>query len=68
MRRCRGADGAVTPGLSAIGRPTEDSVIGNDTLSRTLHPQAERWARGVVQRCRARYLAEVRGLRQRAPA
>ena len=34
---------------SAIGRPTEDSVIGNDTLSRTLHPHADRWARRVAQ-------------------
>ena len=31
-----------------IGRPTEDSVIGNDTLSRTLHPHADRWAQRVV--------------------
>ena len=30
---CRGRDGSVSLGLSAIGRPTEDSVIGNDTLS-----------------------------------
>jgi uncharacterized NAD(P)/FAD-binding protein YdhS len=47
---CRAADLTLTPGLAAIGRPTEDSVIGNDTLSRTLHPQADRWARRVVER------------------
>jgi diaminopimelate decarboxylase len=51
---CRGVDGSATPGLAAIGRPTEDSVIGNDTLSRTLHPLADRWARGVVERSRRR--------------
>ena len=49
---CRGRDGSITPGLSAVGRPTEDSVIGNDTLSRTLHPQADRWARRIVARSR----------------
>ena len=48
---CIGADGNHSPGLAAIGRPTEDSVIGNDTLSRTLHPNADRWARGVAERC-----------------
>lgn len=47
---CIGAGGAHTPGLSAIGRPTEDWVIGNDTLDRTLHPQADRWARRIVRR------------------
>jgi diaminopimelate decarboxylase len=41
---CRAADGSITPGLAAIGRLTEDAVIGNDTLSRTLHPEADRWA------------------------
>ncbi len=45
---CIGCDGRLTPGLSAIGRPTEDSVIGNDTLSRSLHPQAAAWARRVI--------------------
>lgn len=49
---CRGASGLPTPGLSAIGRVTEDVVIGNDTLSRTLHPLAGNWARRVVGRCR----------------
>ncbi len=66
---CRGLDGSVTIGLSAIGRPTEDSVIGNDTLSRSLHPHADQWARRVVQRCRERCLT-ARGSwpRERAPA
>ncbi len=47
---CVGAGGARTAGLSAVGRPTEDSVIGNDTLSRTLHPQADAWAARVAGR------------------
>jgi uncharacterized NAD(P)/FAD-binding protein YdhS len=50
----RRADGSPTPGLASIGRPTEDSVIGNDTLSRTLHPASDRWARRVVDRARRR--------------
>lgn len=49
---CRSPDGVRVSGLAAIGRPTEDSVIGNDTLSRHLHPLADRWARQVVERCR----------------
>jgi uncharacterized NAD(P)/FAD-binding protein YdhS len=49
---CIGSDGSFTRGLSAIGRPTEDSVIGNDTLDRTLHPLADRWAERVIERCK----------------
>ncbi len=45
---CIGADGRPSRGLAAYGRPTEDWVIGNDTLSRTLHPQIDGWARSVV--------------------
>ncbi len=37
-------DDIVTPGLSIIGRATEGSVLGNDTLSRTLHDLPIRWA------------------------
>jgi uncharacterized NAD(P)/FAD-binding protein YdhS len=47
---CRARDGSISAGLSAVGRPTEDSVIGNDTLARGLHPHADRWARRVVRR------------------
>jgi uncharacterized NAD(P)/FAD-binding protein YdhS len=47
---CVGAAGTPTPGMAAIGRPTEDSVIGNDTLNRALHPQVDRWAQRVAQR------------------
>jgi diaminopimelate decarboxylase len=45
---CVGRHGSPSPGLSAIGRPTEDSVVGNDTLNRALHPQADRWARRIL--------------------
>ena len=48
---CIGSDGSLSRGLSAIGRPTEDSVIGNDTLDRALHPLADRWAQRVIERC-----------------
>lgn len=48
---CRASDGSPSLGLAAIGRPTEDVVIGNDTLGRSLHPLSDRWARRVVQRC-----------------
>lgn len=47
---CRSPEGRSVPGLAAIGRPTEDAVIGNDTLSRALHPVADRWARRVIER------------------
>jgi diaminopimelate decarboxylase len=50
---CVGADGTPSHGLAAIGRPTEDWVIGNDTLNRALHPQPELWARRVAERARA---------------
>jgi uncharacterized NAD(P)/FAD-binding protein YdhS len=45
-----GSDGQRTRGLSIIGRATEDRVIGNDTLSRAMHPQADRWALRVSAR------------------
>jgi diaminopimelate decarboxylase len=47
---CVGVNGSPTRGLGVIGRPTEDWVIGNDTLNRALHPQPERWARRVASR------------------
>ena len=36
-------------GLSVIGRATEGCVLGNDTLSRSLHDLPENWADAVVQ-------------------
>jgi uncharacterized NAD(P)/FAD-binding protein YdhS len=66
---CRSRAGEPTRGLAAIGRPTEDSVIGNDTLSRSLHPQADTWARRVARRCHDEYIAAARrDLRKRTPA
>ncbi|QGU04444.1 Diaminopimelate decarboxylase [Corynebacterium comes] len=43
-------DGTVVgqKNLAAVGRMTEDVVLGNDTLSRTLHDVIPRWARRVV--------------------
>ena len=64
---CRGDGGSLSPGLSAIGRPTEDAVIGNDTLTRSLHPHADRWARSVVRRSLDRWAATDR-LPRREPA
>jgi uncharacterized NAD(P)/FAD-binding protein YdhS len=59
---CRAGDGSLSLGLAAIGRLTEDSVIGNDTLSRTLHPSSDRWARRLIWR------AVTRTRRQPQPA
>jgi uncharacterized NAD(P)/FAD-binding protein YdhS len=50
---CVSATGIELPGLAACGRPTEDSVIGNDTLDRSLHPQVGRWAERVIAGVRA---------------
>ena len=47
---CLDARGARIPGLSAVGRPTEDVVVGNDTLDRRLHDGPDRWARRVLRR------------------
>lgn len=47
---CVGRSGAPSVGLAAIGRPTEGCVLGNDTLSRTLHDTPSRWARSAVRR------------------
>ncbi len=49
---CVDSSSSPTPGLAACGRVTEDSVIGNDTLSRTLHPQLDNWAARIVRRTR----------------
>ena len=43
-------DGTVVgqTSLAAVGRMTEDVVLGNDTLSRTLHDVIPRWARRII--------------------
>lgn len=52
--RAVGIRGA-TPGLSILGRPTEDWIIGNDTLTRGLHPGPDLWAARVVADAVARH-------------
>ncbi len=47
---CVGSSGEPSTGLGAVGRPTEDWVIGNDTLNRELHPHPDLWAKRVVAR------------------
>lgn len=47
-------DGRLSAGLAVLGRPTEGCVLGNDTLSRTLHPQIAAWAGGLTARHRQR--------------
>jgi uncharacterized NAD(P)/FAD-binding protein YdhS len=42
---CVDAVGNRLEGLAAVGRPTEDPVIGHDTLSSTLHHDITRWAK-----------------------
>ncbi|QDV68651.1 hypothetical protein Poly24_23630 [Rosistilla carotiformis] len=42
--------GRPTLGLAIIGRATEGCVLGNDTLSRSLHDQPQRWAADVATR------------------
>lgn len=48
--QCVAGDGAPTPGLWALGRPTEDPVIGHDTLSRSLHRDVDAWAAAMAHR------------------
>ena len=45
---CVDAEGGPGRGLAAVGRLSEDWVIGNDTLNRSLHPHPGRWAREVA--------------------
>ncbi len=40
--------GRPQPGLAVIGRPTEDWVLGNDTLLRDTHDVAEQWGARVA--------------------
>ncbi|MCD0460174.1 FAD/NAD(P)-binding protein [Roseiconus lacunae] len=39
-----------TKNLAVFGRCTEGIIIGNDTLSRSLHPHLERWAATMITR------------------
>lgn len=47
--QCVGSEGEPTRGLYAVGRPTEDPVIGHDTLSHTMHPDIQLWAQHIVE-------------------
>ncbi|WP_102160377.1 FAD/NAD(P)-binding protein [Zhihengliuella halotolerans] len=47
---CLRPDGRRTEWLACLGRPTEDPVLGHDTLDRTLHADGRRWAAAVVER------------------
>nr|WP_306238329.1 FAD/NAD(P)-binding protein [Ornithinimicrobium sp. HY1745] len=40
--------GTPVPGLSLIGRATEDVVLANDTLLRDMHPAVDLWAQRVL--------------------
>ena len=43
--------GRTVEGLAILGRPTEGCIVGNDTLSRTLHQHPEKWAETVASCC-----------------
>ena len=49
----RDPHGAPVPGLALLGRPTEDHVVGHDTLNRHLHCEISRWALRVSARVTA---------------
>lgn len=49
----RDPHGAPVTGLALLGRPTEDHVIGHDTLNRHLHGEISRWALRVAARVTA---------------
>ncbi len=53
-------DGRTVAGLALIGRPTEDHVIGHDSLNRHLHHEGRCWARRIADR--------VAGVADAAPA
>lgn len=40
--------GTGSPGLAVVGRACEDVIMGHDTLTRTLHPQLDRWASALT--------------------
>lgn len=48
--QCLRADGTISPGLSALGRPTSDATMGHDSLQRALRPEFRTWAVGFLQR------------------
>lgn len=57
--QCAGPNGAPTPGLYALGRPTEDPTVGHDSLQRRLRPEFSLWAAGWSQRFRGRLFSPL---------
>lgn len=41
-------NGEASTWLSAVGRPTADQLMNNDTLNRAMHPLPQRWARRML--------------------
>lgn len=60
-------EGFVAEGLAIVGRDTEDHVLGNDSLSRTLHDVIPRWAQAVVDRFAADIDIADRGVHATVP-
>ncbi|MDO5661291.1 MAG: amino acid decarboxylase, partial [Brachybacterium sp.] len=54
-----GPDGKRTEHLALIGRPTEDDVIGHDTLNRHLHTEIPAWAARLAARLSAHPVSEA---------
>lgn len=52
-------DGSRVEGLALLGRPTEDHVIGHDTLNRHLHAEPGLWARRLGARLAASQTREA---------
>lgn len=46
---CVAANGLVSEGLAAIGRPTEGPTLGHDTLNRELHTDYKMWALRIAE-------------------
>lgn len=46
---CITPEGRTTSGLSALGRPVEDPVIGHDTLLQALHRDVDLWAGRIAR-------------------
>ncbi|HIW95378.1 MAG TPA: FAD/NAD(P)-binding protein [Candidatus Corynebacterium gallistercoris] len=49
-----GGEGTQHPNLSVIGRDAEPTVLGLDTLNRTMHPELPEWAERIVDQASKR--------------
>lgn len=54
--RPRSKSGQLIRNLAVFGRNTEGCVLGNDTLSRRLHPHIENWAAQTVAMLESNYV------------